>query len=298
MPFLKNLFKKKSLSIHQRVAIPVLCYHGSQIGGTAYSQNDHAAMEEDLRYLLRAQYRLISPLALALRQENDTPLTGKLVCITFDDGTDFDYLDQEHQNAGFVKSFHTILSQSPLQNNVAGKSLPNAASSVGFVIASEAARQTIDQACLLGRNQLCDSWWRECAQQSIIGIGNHSWDHTHEALDIVHQADNIKGSFHAINTYPDANQQIRAAQDYLDTITGGCATPLFAYPYGHASDYLVNEYFPNYEKEHRQLAAFSTDGKPVTRDSNIWALPRYVCGQHWHSPEEFRKLFSDLGDRS
>lgn len=296
MLFLKNLFKKKNTDIHQRMAIPVLCYHGSQIWGTTYSQNDHIALEEDLRYLLDAQYRLISPLALAvaLRQKNEALLTGKLVCITFDDGTDFDYFDQEHKDAGFVKSFHTILSQSALQSHVVGKNLPNAASSVGFVIASENARQTIDQACLLGKNQLGDDWWRECAQQGIIGIGNHSWDHTHETLDTVCQADNIKGSFYAINTYADADRQIRAAQDYIDTATGGCATSLFAYPYGHVSDYLVNEYFPKYEKEHRQLAAFSTGGEPVTRNSNLWALPRYVCGQHWRSPEEFRKIFLDL----
>ncbi|MDR2174059.1 MAG: polysaccharide deacetylase family protein [Burkholderiales bacterium] len=296
MLFLKNLFKKKSLNIHRQIAVPVLCYHSSHIWGTTYSQNNHTALEEDLRYLLSAQYRLLSPLALALalRQENDALLEEKLVCITFDDGMDFDYFDQEHKDAGFVKSFHTILNQSSLQKTVVGKNASKAASSVGFVVASAAARQAIDQTCL-GRNQFCDSWWRECAQQGIIGIGNHSWDHTHEALDTVCQADNIKDSFHSINTYADADQQIRAAQDYLDTATGGCATPLFAYPYGHASDYLANEYFPNHEKEHRQLAAFGTGGKPITRSSNLWALPRYVCGQHWRTPEEFGKIFTDLG---
>jgi peptidoglycan/xylan/chitin deacetylase (PgdA/CDA1 family) len=296
MLFLKNLFKKKTANISQRLAIPVLCYHSSHIGGTDYSNNNHVAMEEDLRYLLRAQYRLLSPLALALalRQGNDALLEGKLVCVTFDDGMDFDYVDQEHFNAGFVKSFHTLLSQSPLHKTVVG----NAPASVGFMIVSPTARHLIDQACLLGGNYLSDRWWCECAQKGIIGIGNHSWDHTHETLDTVCQADNIKGSFHVINTYADADQQIRAAQDYLDTATGGCATPLFAYPYSHVSDYLVNEYFPNHEKEHRQLAAFGAGGEPVTRNSHLWALPRYVCGQHWRSPEEFRKIFSGLGDRS
>ncbi|MCL2297296.1 MAG: polysaccharide deacetylase family protein [Proteobacteria bacterium] len=296
MPFLKNLFKKKTLNIHQRVAVPVLCYHSSHIWGTAYSQNNHTALEEDLRYLLHAQYRLLSPtaLALALRQGNDALLAEKRVCITFDDGMDFDYFDQEHKDAGFVKSFHTILSESPLQKTVVGRTAPNDASSVAFMIVSAEARQAIDKTCL-GANQFCDRWWRECAQQGIIGIGNHSWDHAAEALETVHQTDNIKGSFHAIDTYADADQQIRAAQDYLDTVTGGCATPLFAYPYGHAADYLVNEYFPNHEKEHRQLAAFGTGGEPVTRNSNLWALPRYVCGQHWRTPEEFEKMLTDLG---
>ncbi|MDR0769737.1 MAG: polysaccharide deacetylase family protein [Burkholderiales bacterium] len=296
MLFLKNLFKKKTSNLSRRFAIPVLCYHSSHIWGTAYSQNNSVAMEEDLRYLLEAGYRLLSPLslALALRQENDALLTGKLVCITFDDGMTYDYFDQEHFNAGFVKSFHTVLSQSPLHKTVVG----NTPASVGFMIVSPAARHIIDQACLLGGNYLSDSWWRECAQKGIIGIGNHSWDHTHELLETVCQAENIKGSFLSINTYTDADQQIRAAQDHLDAVTGGCATPLFAYPYGHASDYLVNEYFPNYEREHRQLAAFGTGGEPVTQSSNLWALPRYVCGQHWRSPDDFRKLFSDLGDRS
>ncbi|MCL2871412.1 MAG: polysaccharide deacetylase family protein [Betaproteobacteria bacterium] len=295
MLFLKNFFKKKNLEIHQRVAIPVLCYHSFQIAGTAYSQNDHTALEEDLRYLLDAQYRLISPLALAvaLRQKNGALLTEKLACITFDDGMDFDYFDQEHKNAGVVKSFHTILNQSALLKNVVRNGAANAAATVAFMIASVEARQVIDQFCL-GKNQFCDRWWRECAQQGIIGIGNHSWDHTYKTLDTVCQADNIKGSFHAISTYADADQQIRAAQDYLDSATGGCATPLFAYPYGDVSDYLVNEYFPNYEKEHRQLAAFSAGGEPVTQSSNLWALPRYVCGQHWRNPEEFRKIFLDL----
>ncbi len=296
MLFLKNLLKKKTQNIRQRTAIPVLCYHGSQIRGTAYFQNDHAAMEEDLRYLLHENYRLLSPLAMvsALRQGDENLLTGRLVCITFDDGTDFDYFDQEHENAGLVRSFHTILSQSPLRKNVVG----NGPLGVGFMIASPEARQTIDRACLLGDDQLRDVWWRECAQKGIVGIGNHSWDHTHETLDTVCQADNIKGSFHAIRTYDDADRQIRVAQDYIDEVTGNRGTPLFAYPYGHAPDYLVNEYFPNFEKEHRQLAAFGTGGEPVTRSSNLWALPRYVCGEHWRSPEEFRKILLDLGGRS
>ena len=42
-------------------------------------------------------------------------------------------------------------------------------------------------------------------------------------------------------------------------------------------------------------AAFGTQGQPVTADSELWNLPRYVCGWHWKSPEELEALLAGLG---
>jgi hypothetical protein len=69
---------------------------------------------------------------------------------------------------------------------------------------------------------------------------------------------------------------------------------LFAYPYGETNDYLVRDYLPNRIAEHRLRAAFGTDPEPVTRESERWNLPRYVCGHHWRSADALAALLGDL----
>jgi Predicted xylanase/chitin deacetylase len=292
MPFLKKRRRspKSPNALDKTLAVPVFCYHSVNITGTTYARNDHVALMEDLTILSRQGFRLLSPLSLvkALRGEGVLP-QGKYACITFDDGADLDYYDYDHPDAGLVKSFQGILEQSSLGR----EANPDAALTASFVIVSPQAREELTTSCFFGQELIRDSWWRECAQKGMIGIANHSWDHTHETLTQVQQRENQKGSFYNIDTYQDADAQIRVAQDYLDRVVGDIAMPLFAYPYGHASPYLVEEYFPNFGSEHRQLAAFGLAPSPVTRNANIWNLPRYVCGKHWQSPEGFRKILED-----
>ncbi len=276
--------------LDKAMTIPVLCYHSVNITGVSYECNDHVALAEDLRMLSRYGFQLLSPLTLvrALRGEKNLA-SGKYACITFDDGADLDYYGYDHPDAGFVKSFQDILEQSSWCHDAD----PVAPLTASFVIVSPQARKELTVSCFFGQDLIRDTWWRECAQKGVIGIANHSWDHTHDTLVQVRQKENHKGSFYKIDTYQDADAQIRAAQDYLCRTIGDFAMPLFAYPYGHAPSYLVEEYFPSFEQEHRQLAAFGLAPEPVTRDANIWNLPRYVCGKHWQSPRGFEKILKD-----
>lgn len=104
------------------------------------------------------------------------------------------------------------------------------------------------------------------------------------------QKDNRKGSFFAIDTFADAESQIADAQTYIDRVTAGKALPVFGYPYGEASDYLVNEYFPENGKRLGLRAAFSTEAGYATRQTNLWNIPRFVCGFHWKTQQEFLDL--------
>jgi peptidoglycan/xylan/chitin deacetylase (PgdA/CDA1 family) len=271
-------------------AIPVLCYHALHAPGTTYAENDHVALEEDLRVIERRGFRIV-PLPRLVENLLDPGRfdfsAARLVALSFDDGTDFDYRDYSGADVGFVKSFHGILEDHAARG--LRPVLPGPLA-VSFVIASPEARTILDVECISGRGQWNDSWWRECSQRGLIGIGNHSWDHVHPFLPTVSLSDQIKGSFHAVKTYEDADIQIRTARELIEERLSHASTRLFAYPYGHASDYLVEDYFPNRLGEHHHLAAFSTDARPVTPDVNRWNIPRFVCGEHWRTPEELEKL--------
>jgi hypothetical protein len=39
-------------------------------------------------------------------------------------------------------------------------------------------------------------------------------------------------------------------------------------------------------------AAFGDGATPTTMHSDRWNLPRYICGWHWKSPDELRKILS------
>lgn len=63
--------------------------------------------------------------------------------------------------------------------------------------------------------------------------------------------------------------------------------PYFAYPCGAYNDYLINDYFPSYKKEHKIVASFSTDGVSYNVNSSIWKIPRFVSKYHWKSESDF-----------
>ena len=58
----------------------------------------------------------------------------------------------------------------------------------------------------------------------------------------------------------------------------------FAYPYGHVSDFLRDEFFPEHVASDFR-GALSTGGDYFTQQSCRWAIPRFVCGEHWQAPE-------------
>lgn len=126
----------------------------------------------------------------------------------------------------------------------------------------------------------------------VLQIANHSWDHTHSSLDVVAQRDQIKGTFMDIDTWDDADRQIRQAEDYIEGILGRPSTRLFAVPYGCSVEYLHREYLPDFVSQHRQRACFETGGEYVTLKSNRWRLPRFTFGEHWKAPEGLARILA------
>ena len=93
--------------------------------------------------------------------------------------------------------------------------------------------------------------------------------------------------------FDDAEFQFSKAGEYIASVLGSRPS-LFAYPYGTASDYVVNRYLPDYQSRHKYRAAFTTEPKAVSKTDNRWLLPRFVCGQDWRSPGEFKGLLESI----
>ena len=129
--------------------------------------------------------------------------------------------------------------------------------------------------------------------EGLLAIESHSWDHNHDTLPATVMGAAAKGTFANVSEWAQADAEIRQAADWLDAFLGTRAS-LFAYPYGQGSAYLREEYFPRFAHEHRVRAAFGTAPAPVTPASDRWNLPRYVCGFHWQSPEEFEALLHSM----
>jgi peptidoglycan/xylan/chitin deacetylase (PgdA/CDA1 family) len=247
---------------------------------------------EDLRVIKACGFRVVPLQAIVDAAMGTGPaLRGKYVALTFDDAPDIDYVDIVRPDRGLIKSMARILRESgPQRTGIFRR--PTFPSALSFVIASPAARQVLDSACIAGLGEWNDTWWREAHRNGPLQIGNHSWDHTHDALPEVAQRDQKKGTFSGIDSYEDADAQIRAAEDYIEGVLGGPSARLFAYPYGPAVEYLYREYFPNFQHEHRQTAAFTTDGDYVAPGADRWRLPRFVCGFHWKTPEDLAQILT------
>jgi peptidoglycan/xylan/chitin deacetylase (PgdA/CDA1 family) len=268
--------------------VPVLTYHGLYAPGWDYHENDHIALEQDLALIDSLGFKVVplSVLVSHIFNEPDSRLEqGKFVALSFDDGTDFDFIDFHHPDWGYLKSFQSLLLKWPELgwdgNTPVGTS---------FVIASPQARAELDRSCIAGKNQWRDDWWLEAAGQGVLEIANHSWDHTHDTLESLVVSTNHQGTFKTISSFEDADAEILNAEKYIREKTNGRSAPLFAYPYGESNEFLTGEYFP--ARSEWFQAAFTTLGEHVTRASNRWTLPRYVCGEHWKTPDELMKILA------
>jgi len=274
--------------LFKHTRIPVFCYHGMNANSLEYKGNDHLALVADLQQLKSLGYRAISAMDVVrfIKGELKIGQGEKVFCLTFDDAPILDYEDYQSPTIGLIKSFKSIVASSGLFNNEVRP--------ISFVIANEQARDEIDKKCIRGDDDLSSDWWQTAIEEGSYDIGNHSFDHMHARLSKPVHSRGEKGSFLAVDNYLDADKQIRQAQDEIDLYTKQQATPLFAYPYGDVSEYLVAEYFPQFEHEHRQQGAFTTDGTVVEKTSNHWAIPRYVCGAHWKTEADFSALLRSL----
>jgi peptidoglycan/xylan/chitin deacetylase (PgdA/CDA1 family) len=243
-----------------RFKVPVLCYH-------SMSEADRDSFEGNLLSIERSGFSVISLRTLidAIRGVNSLPRDGeKLVAITFDDGADIDYIDFPAERSMRSKLLD--------YQRRAGSRQEREPLATSFVIASHQARSEIHPGGGMG-----DHWWRECAATGIISLGNHSWDHTHPNVSGV--AEDLKGTFFGIDKFDAAEAQIRRAREEIHRISGADCD-IFAYPYGHVSEYLSKEYFPHRQSDH--VAAVTTFPDYVTESSNLWELPRFVSSEHCH----------------
>jgi len=269
--------------------IPVLTYHSNNVGGNDYADNDHVALAADLRAIDRAGRRVV-PLARVvdalLGEAPESDLEGT-VALSFDDGSWFDWHDLDHPTCGRQRAFAGILRDFSAETGAR-------VHATSFVIVSPEARTILDRTCLVGRGWWGDDWWPAAEREGLIAIESHSWDHNHHTLPETVQRDQRTGTFQSIDSWADADAEIRQANDWLDAHCRAPRAGLFAYPYGENNDYLKREYLPHHAGEHRLRAAFGTEPRPVEAQSDRWDLPRFVCGHHWHSPEEFERVLKSI----
>lgn len=272
--------------------VPILTYHAVNIAGNDYADNDHVAFAADLRLIDDLRLRIV-PVHWVVDQllgTADRDLS-RCVALTCDDGSWFDYHDLDHPAHGPQRSlFNTLVD---FRRDRGRDAQPNL-HLTSFVIASPVARAHIDRECLVGRGWMGDRWWRAAQASGLVAIENHSWDHNHVAVPETAQRDGIRGSFVPIDTFAEADAEIRQASDWIDARLGSSRTSLFAYPYGESNAYLREDYLPDRITEHRMRAAFGTDPGPVEGASSRWNLPRYICGHHWRSPEMLEDLLREL----
>ncbi len=270
--------------------IPVLTYHANNVSNNSYQGNDHIALREDLGVLHNAGWRAISLDDLLVWHKGLAAPDAfrRRYAVTFDDGSDFDVHDLKHPVWGVQRSLLNVLRD---HLDETGEMIR--ASS--FVIASANARKQLDQHCLIGCGWWNDDWWSEVNESGLLNIESHGWDHLHPVLDEVAQAEGLAGDFARIRTLGDCERQLKHSGQTIEQISGR-RPRYFAFPWGQFSDFLVREYLPEYRTDHGYHAAFSTRPSAVYRTDNRWCLPRYVCGEHWNSPDALLELMRESAE--
>ena len=261
----------------------ILTYHSQNIAGNETENNDHVALAADLQALHDAGCRFVPLLSLInglfdggasdSEQKTDKPV----ICLTFDDGCNFDVRTTEFADFGMQTSFLRLLENFRDRN---GHDAQPGLQATTFVIASPEARQIIDQTSLSGQGHMSDDWWHAASSHPLLELGNHGWDHNHPDLPAEQYP---RGGFTAIETIEHCRQQVVQAGAFIRDKSGQWPR-VFAYPFGELSEYIRDEFFPDYASEHHCLAALGTSPGLVSVNSNRWDLPRYVCGRDWSSP--------------
>jgi len=256
-----------------------------------YSGNDHIALASDLETIDELGFRIV-PLSRVVDWHQGLLADEEMsrtVAITFDDGSWFDYYDLDHPACGPQRSMFNILGDFQTRSRSS-----RSVHATNFVISSPQARASLDKSCMIGKDWWGDQWWPQAAASGLMDIECHSWDHVHPGLNQVAQQEQVKGDFRQVKTYEDAKIQFARAGEYIGKVLGGMRPTLFAYPYGHASDYSASDYLPNHQLEHGFRGAFATGPEAVSKTDNIWLLPRFVCGADWRSPQGLKDILNDI----
>lgn len=271
--------------------IPVLTYHALNIAGNDYANNDHVAFAADLELITERGWH-VAPLHRIVDEllGATNTLPAKTIAISFDDATDFDFHDLAHPEHGLQRSMLNIMRDFAARHPGAQPDLH----ATSFVIASPEARATMARLRVFDRQWMNDNWWAAAVASGLMGIANHSWDHTNEVLEVVAQRNQEKGNFFCIDTEGDADAQIRRAAEFIAGKAPNASASLFGYPYGHVNRYLPCEYFPRQARADTPFvqAAFGTGAGFITRGSDRWNLPRFVCGWHWKSADQLAAILA------
>ncbi len=264
-------------------ACPILTYHSQLLFGNDYANNSHIGLAADLEVIAASGKQIVSLQALVDGFVSATRAIDldAVVCITFDDGCDFDWLDIEHPEHGLQPAFGTIL------QNFARRQPDQSVHTTSFVLADPEARARISQHDL-GHDWMNDSWWAEAESSGLMAIESHGLDHRHPSLAPESES---YGHYRAVADELSCREQIDHASDLI-AARSGRRPSIFAYPYGEASDYLRREYLPRFEARHGIRAAVSTEPEHFHWASERWFIPRYVSLQHWKSPEELARLIA------
>ncbi len=267
----------------------ILTFHSQNIAGADHASNDHVALRQDLAALHDAGYRIISLDHLLEGVAGEDAFASRQVVLTFDDGCDFDVRDIDWPGHGLQRSFLGIMedfAKSAGAGNQPGlqPGIQPGLHATTFVIASQEARDAIDTASLLGKDWMSHSWWASAQAHPMLSVGNHSWDHNHRDF-----AGKDSGSFRSVDDHAQCLAQVVRSAAAIEAQTG-IWPHFFAYPFGESSPYLRDKFFPDHPEVHGCRAAVGTEAGFVTADSNIWNLPRFVCGRDWDSAESLIEL--------
>jgi peptidoglycan/xylan/chitin deacetylase (PgdA/CDA1 family) len=266
----------------------ILTYHSQNILGAHAIVNDHEVFAGDLEALHASGRRIVSldDLVDWLDHETGDDL-DRCVCLTFDDGCDFDVRDIEWPGAGMQRSLLGIMRD--FQDRF-GQTAQPGLHATSFVIASPDARRLIDRGSLLGRGWMSDDWWASANDSGLMRIASHGWDHNHPDLG---PGPSRRGGFGAVNDLDQCETQVIQAARFIESKTGRWPD-LFAYPFGESSQFMRDVFFPGQSARHRCRAAFGTHPGAVDGDADRWNLPRLVCGRDWKTSQELIGLLDSL----
>ncbi len=256
----------------------VLTYHSQNVKGDTYPSNDHVALAQDLAFLARTGWNIVSArtLVAALVAGFETLVPDRSIVLTCDDGTSLDWDDFEHPVHGLQLSFRSIIQQAIRD----GLNAPIRGAMTSFVIASPQAHAAIDATQHGGIRITTDAWWGAAVRDGTFDLGCHSWDHCAPGLPEADRAFFIESAFKEISNHEHAEKQVRVAGEHIRQRCGDPSQAvLFAYPYGQTNPLLLDTYMPHHK--HGMDAAFTDGAAPVTETTSRWAIPRYVCGAHW-----------------
>ena len=277
--------------------VPVLTYH-SWVNAAPCDKTTSmtAALAADLETLHAKGFEVVPAdwvVDWVMGKRDGATLPERVVVLTMDDGDDLDWQTRETA-CGTPPSVREVLRAFQARHQLPDHRVHM----TSFVIAAREMRDKY--------GHMHDDWWQAADRSGIMSLHNHSMDHDHlfftqkeklydgarwtgYYLPAAGYADGEwvgKLNFGRIRTPRSAYIEITLAARLIQARLGRYPK-FFAYPFGHASDYVRKEFFPRGDK--RTQAAFCIeadrfDQTYVTRQSDRYCLPRFMHQVSWHRP--------------